>query len=63
MLLGFASHAPAGLGVFEATMLLGLSELDREALLASLLLFRLLYHIAPLVLALLMLGTREIAAA
>jgi uncharacterized membrane protein YbhN (UPF0104 family) len=62
MLLGFASHAPGGIGVFEATMLLGLPELDREALLASLLLFRLLYHVAPLVLALLMLGTREIAA-
>lgn len=62
MLLGFASHAPGGLGVFEATMLLGLPQLDRETLLASMLLFRLLYYVAPLVLALLVLGSREIAA-
>jgi uncharacterized membrane protein YbhN (UPF0104 family) len=62
MLLGFASHAPGGLGVFEATMLLGLPQFDRETLLASLLLFRLLYHVAPLVIALLVLGSRELSA-
>jgi uncharacterized membrane protein YbhN (UPF0104 family) len=51
-LLGFASHAPAGLGVFDATILLGLGGHDTEHLLAALLLFRLLYHLCPFLLAL-----------
>lgn len=60
-LLGFASHAPGGLGVFDAAMLLALAQFDREDLLAGLLLFRLLYYIAPFGLAVLILGLREIA--
>lgn len=60
-LLGFASHAPGGLGVFDAAMLLALAQFDREDLLAGLLLFRLLYYIAPFGLALLILGLREAA--
>jgi len=59
-LLGFASHAPGGLGVFDATMMVALWQFDKEALLAGLLLFRLLYYIVPFVLSLLILGTREI---
>jgi uncharacterized membrane protein YbhN (UPF0104 family) len=58
-LLGFASHAPGGLGVFDATMLVALWEFDKEDLLAGLLLFRLLYYITPFVIALVMLGIRE----
>jgi uncharacterized membrane protein YbhN (UPF0104 family) len=58
-LLGFASHAPGGLGVFDATMLVALWEFDKEDLLAGLLLFRLLYYIAPFAVALIMLGVRE----
>jgi hypothetical protein len=42
-LLGFASHAPGGIGVFDAAMLVGLWQFDKEDLLAGLLLFRLLY--------------------
>jgi len=61
MLLGFASHSPGGLGVFEATMLFALPQFDKEALLAGLLLFRLLYFVAPLAVSLIVLGTREIA--
>jgi uncharacterized membrane protein YbhN (UPF0104 family) len=59
-LLGFASHSPGGLGVFDAAMLLALWQFDREDLLASLLLFRLLYYIIPFALALAILGAREI---
>src|SRR5437660_911875 len=59
-LLGFASHAPGGLGVFDAAMLVALWQFDKEDLLAGLLLFRLLYYIVPFVLSLLILGTREI---
>ncbi|MCC6870479.1 MAG: UPF0104 family protein [Burkholderiales bacterium] len=62
-LLGFASHAPGGIGVFDAAMLLALTAFDREELLASLLLFRLLYYIVPFTLALLVLGVRELAGA
>ena len=43
-LLGFASHSPGGLGVFDAAMLVALWEFDAEELLAGLLIFRLLYY-------------------
>src|ERR1700733_14180331 len=44
-LLGFASHSPGGLGVFDAAMMVALWQFDKEDLLAGLLLFRLLYYI------------------
>ncbi len=59
-MLGFASHAPGGLGVFDATMLVALWQFDKEDLLAGLLLFRLLYYLVPFVFALAILGVREI---
>ncbi|MBV8790717.1 MAG: UPF0104 family protein [Pseudolabrys sp.] len=59
-MLGFASHAPGGLGVFDAAMLVALWQFDKEDVLAGLLLFRLLYYIAPFILSLCILGTREI---
>ena len=59
-LLGFASHSPGGLGVFDAAMLWRFGNTIREQLLAGLLLFRLLYYIVPFALALLILGVREI---
>jgi uncharacterized membrane protein YbhN (UPF0104 family) len=59
-LLGFASHAPGGLGVFDAAMLVALWEFDKEDLLAGLLLFRMLYYLVPFVLALVILGMREL---
>ena len=58
-LLGFASHSPGGLGVFDATMLVALWQFDKEDLLAGLLLFRLLYYLTPFTLALILLGIRE----
>ncbi|MDB5618145.1 YbhN family protein [Tardiphaga sp.] len=58
-LLGFASHAPAGIGVFDATILIGLGGQHTEALLATLLLFRLFYHLTPFVLSLLLFGAVE----
>ena len=58
-LLGFASHAPAGLGVFDATILIGLGDENREQLLAALLMFRFLYHLVPLGIALLLFGGVE----
>lgn len=58
-LLGFASHSPGGLGVFDAAMLVGLWQMDKEALLAGMLLFRLLYYIVPFVMSVLLLAVRE----
>jgi uncharacterized membrane protein YbhN (UPF0104 family) len=58
-LLGIASHAPGGIGVFEATMLKALPAPSQEALLASLLMFRILYYVIPFVLALALLGANE----
>jgi uncharacterized membrane protein YbhN (UPF0104 family) len=59
-LLGFASHAPAGIGLFDATILLGLGTDDKEPLLAALLIFRILYHLLPFVLALALFGATEL---
>ncbi|WNV08257.1 UPF0104 family protein [Tardiphaga sp. 709] len=58
-LLGFASHAPAGIGVFDATILVGLGGEHTEQLLAVLLLFRLFYHLIPFVLSLTLFGAVE----
>ena len=66
-LLGFASHSPGGLGVFDAAMLIALMHFDRQSLLrfgkenilGALLLFRLYYYIAPFALSLAILGVRE----
>lgn len=57
---GIVSHAPGGLGVIEATMLLGLTQFAKEDLLASLLTFRLIYFIVPTLLASCALGVREL---
>jgi uncharacterized membrane protein YbhN (UPF0104 family) len=59
-LLGFASHSPGGLGVFDAAMLVALWQYNAEDLLAGLLIFRLLYYILPFMLALATLGIREL---
>ncbi len=45
-MLGIASHAPGGIGVFEATILQGVGG-DEDAVLASLLLFRGIYYVVP----------------
>ena len=59
-MLGIASNAPGGLGVFEATILLALSSLPRDQVLGSLLLFRVCYYLVPFAVALAMLGAYEI---
>jgi glycosyltransferase 2 family protein len=59
-ILGIISHAPGGIGVFEATILLALPGVPTEQLLGSLLLFRVWYYVLPFILALLMLASREL---
>ncbi len=47
LLLGIVSGAPGGVGVFEATLLVAFPAIDRPAILAALLLYRLIYNILP----------------
>lgn len=58
-LLGIASNAPGGIGVFEATMLKTVPAHSEAELLASLLLFRIIYYLVPFFLALALLGAHE----
>jgi glycosyltransferase 2 family protein len=59
-LLGFASHAPGSLGVFDAAMLVALPEFGREQMLATLLVFRILYFMVPFGISISIMGTREL---
>jgi len=59
-LLGFASHAPGSLGVFDAAMLVALPQFGREQLLATLVVFRILYFMIPFGIAISAMGTREL---
>jgi phosphatidylglycerol lysyltransferase len=50
--LGLVSHVPAGLGVFESVMLAGLSDsVPSGAIMAALVLYRLVYYVLPFVIA------------
>ncbi|QRF68641.1 bifunctional lysylphosphatidylglycerol flippase/synthetase MprF [Ponticoccus alexandrii] len=49
--LGVLSHAPGGLGAFEATMIAGLGAAGRSDALAALLLYRMIYTVFPFVVA------------
>ncbi|MCL2714625.1 MAG: UPF0104 family protein [Alphaproteobacteria bacterium] len=58
-LLGFASHSPGGLGVFDAAMLYGLEQFDHENLLAAIALYRVLYYLTPFFISVIVLTIRE----
>jgi uncharacterized membrane protein YbhN (UPF0104 family) len=58
-ILGVASNAPGGIGVFEAAMLKAVPVASEEALLASLVLFRVIYYLMPFLFALAFLGAHE----
>src|SRR4030081_1092410 len=59
-LLGFASHAPGSIGVFDAAMLVALPQFGREQLLATLVVFRILYFLIPFAIAISLMGAREL---
>jgi uncharacterized membrane protein YbhN (UPF0104 family) len=59
-LLGFASHAPGSIGVFDAAMLVALPEFGREQLLATLVVFRVLYFLIPFGTSISIMGAREL---
>ncbi|QIG81037.1 bifunctional lysylphosphatidylglycerol flippase/synthetase MprF [Stakelama tenebrarum] len=53
------THAPGGLGVFEATVLILLPNIPRDSLAAALIGYRLIYFLLPFALALVYLAIRE----
>ena len=59
LVIGIISHVPGGLGVFEAAMVLALPQVPKDALLASLLVFRTLYYLLPFLLAVTLLAAHE----
>lgn len=58
-LLGFLSHTPGALGVFDAAILIALAQYPKEELLATLLVWRVIYYILPFSLALVVVAGRE----
>jgi len=61
IVLGVLSHVPGGLGVFEAVMVVALrKQVPAEALAAALILYRLIYYVLPLLLALALLVVHEV---
>lgn len=58
MIVALISHIPGGMGVFEAVILAALPA-DRTGLLAALLVYRVIYYLAPLAIAALLLLWRE----
>jgi phosphatidylglycerol lysyltransferase len=59
VVVGLLSHVPGGLGVFEAVILAALSASPRPALLAGLVMYRLVYYLLPLGLAAILLAAHE----
>jgi glycosyltransferase 2 family protein len=59
-LLGFASHAPGSIGVFDAAMLVALPQFGKEQLLATLVVFRILYFLIPFAISISIMGIREL---
>jgi len=62
VIAGIISHVPGGIGVFEAVILITLPNVPRDALLGSLLAYRVVYYLVPLLFGTLLFGTKEISA-
>jgi uncharacterized membrane protein YbhN (UPF0104 family) len=62
VLVGVISHVPAGLGVLESMLLLLMPHVPPEQLLAAVLLYRVIYEIVPLAVALAIWGSYELVA-
>lgn len=59
--IGIISHVPAGIGVFETVMVAALgSKLGTEAVLASLVAYRLIYYVLPLIVAIVLVTIAEL---
>jgi phosphatidylglycerol lysyltransferase len=61
VIAGIISHVPGGVGVFEAVILFTLPNVPADALLGSLLAYRAVYYVVPLVFGTLLFGCKEVA--
>jgi phosphatidylglycerol lysyltransferase len=59
---GIVSHVPGGLGVFETVIVFALPDVPASSLLGSLLVYRVVYYLAPLMVATLLFGLEELRA-
>jgi phosphatidylglycerol lysyltransferase len=59
---GIVSHVPGGLGVFETVIVFALPDVHASSLLGSLLVYRAVYYLAPLMVATILFGAKELAA-
>jgi phosphatidylglycerol lysyltransferase len=62
VIAGLASSVPGGLGVFEAVIFIGLPHARADALFASLVLYRAIYYLVPLLVATAMFAAKELHA-
>jgi phosphatidylglycerol lysyltransferase len=62
VIAGVVSHVPGGIGVFETLMLLLLRGVPPEALLGSLLAYRAVYYLVPLLFGAVLFGYKELSA-
>jgi phosphatidylglycerol lysyltransferase len=59
---GIVSHVPGGLGVFETVIVFALPDVPASSLLGSMLIYRAVYYLAPLMVATLLFGLKELSA-
>jgi len=59
---GIVSHVPGGLGVFETVIVFALPDVPVSSLLGSMLIYRAVYYLAPLMAATLLFGLKELSA-
>jgi phosphatidylglycerol lysyltransferase len=62
VIAGIVSHVPGGIGVFETVILLTLPDVPADALLGSLLAYRLVYYLVPLLFGSLLFAAKELIA-
>ncbi|MGH8260617.1 MAG: phosphatidylglycerol lysyltransferase domain-containing protein, partial [Steroidobacteraceae bacterium] len=62
MAAGLIAHLPGGIGVFEAIVLLAVPEARPDAMLGSLLAYRIVYYLTPLSVAAILFGGEELGA-
>jgi phosphatidylglycerol lysyltransferase len=62
VIAGIISHVPGGIGVFEAVILFTLPNVPPDVLLGSLLAYRAVYYLVPLLFGTLLFGSKELSA-
>ena len=63
VIAGIVSHVPGGIGVFETVMILALPNVPPDALLGSLLAYRAIYYLGPILFGAILFGAKEVSTA